>query len=267
MDNPPLIGVPACLMDDEGFGFHRVGDKYVTAVLDGVGGLPLLIPALGPRLERAALLARLDGLLITGARSNVEPHHYGAPPAPECGPADLTDPARDATVLPLIREAIAQAVPLFAICRGIQELNVALGGTLHGEVQALPGRIDHRSDKSVPPQERYRDAHAIALTPGGTLQALLDGAAEIRVNSLHGQAIDRLAPGLVVEAAAPDGTIEAVSVAGAPAFALAVQWHPEWRVLDNPVSRRMFAAFGAACRAHQAARGQGEHHGAMAARA
>jgi putative glutamine amidotransferase len=262
MDNPPLIGVPACLIVDEGFGFHRVGDKYVSAVLDGAGGLPLLIPALGPRLERAALLERLDGLLITGARSNVEPHHYGAPLAG--GAADLRDPSRDATVLPLIRAAIAQAVPLMAICRGIQELNVAQGGTLHQEVHALPGRIDHRSDKSVPPQERYRDAHPIALTPGGRLQALLDGAAEIRVNSLHGQAIDRLAPGLVVEATAQDGTIEAVSVTGAPAFALAVQWHPEWRVRDNPVSRRLFAAFGAACRARAAARVQHERHGALA---
>jgi putative glutamine amidotransferase len=277
MDNLPLIGIPACLMADEGFGFHRVGDKYVMAVLDGAGGLPLLIPALGPRLDRAALLPRLDGLLITGARSNVEPHHYGAllPAAHEL--ADLRDPARDATVLPLIREAIAVGVPLLAICRGLQELNVALGGTLHQEVHALPGRLDHRSDKSVPPQERYRDAHPVALTPGGRLQALLDGATEIRVNSLHGQAIDRLAPGLVVEAVAADGTLEAVSVAGAAAFALAVQWHPEWRVLDNPVSRALFAAFGAACRARQAARNAGttrlatggldEHHGAMAARA
>jgi putative glutamine amidotransferase len=264
MDDPPLIGVPACLSVDDSFGFHRVGDKYVMAVLDGAGGLPVLIPAIGPRLECAALLERLDGLLITGARSNVEPHHYGGPPSTESA-ADLRDPARDATVLPLIRAAIAAAVPLFAICRGIQELNVALGGTLHGEVHALPGRLDHRSDKSVAPQERYRDAHSIALTPGGMLQALLDGAGEIRVNSLHGQAIDRLAPGLVVEATAADGTIEAVRVAGAPAFALAVQWHPEWRVLDNPVSRRLFAAFGAACRARRAARGREEHHGAMAA--
>lgn len=261
MTEPPLIGVPACLMVDEGFGFHRVGDKYVMAVLDGAGGLPLLVPALGARLDHAALLERLDGLLVTGSRSNVEPHHYDGPLAHADSPRD---PARDATVLPLIRAAIAAAVPLFAICRGIQELNVALGGTLHQEVHALPGRLDHRSDKSVAPQERYRDAHPVTLTPGGRLQALLGGAAEIRVNSLHGQAIDRLAPGLVVEATAADGTIEAVSLAGAP-FALAVQWHPEWRVLDNPVSRRLFAAFGAACRARQAARGQNEHHGAMAA--
>jgi putative glutamine amidotransferase len=155
-------------------------------------------------------------------------------------------------------------VPLLAICRGIQELNVALGGTLHQEVHELPGRLDHRSNKSVPMHERYEAAHQIRLTPGGTLQALLGGAAEIEVNSLHGQAIDRLAPGLAVEAIAQDGTIEAVSVTGAPAFALAVQWHPEWRVLDNPVSRRLFAAFGAACRTRQAARVSHERYGAMA---
>jgi putative glutamine amidotransferase len=272
VDPPPLIGIPACLMLDEAFGFHRVGDKYVSAVLDGAGGLPLLIPALGPRLDTGDLLERLDGLLITGARSNIEPHHYGGAAAPAGSsaafpagdPADLRDPARDATVLPLIRKALAGAVPILAICRGLQELNVALGGTLHQEVHALPGRLDHRSDKSVPPQERYRDSHPIALTQGGMLQALLDGAREIRVNSLHGQAIDRLAPGLVVEAVAADGTIEAVSVVDAPGFALAVQWHPEWRVQENPVSRRLFAAFGAACRERRAAR---VCDGAMAARA
>jgi putative glutamine amidotransferase len=260
-DRPPLIGVPACLSLDEGFGFHRVGDKYVTGVLDGAGGLPLLIPALGPRLDLGALLAALDGLMITGSRSNVEPHHYDGPPARADSPRD---PARDATTLPLIRAALARAVPLLAICRGIQELNVALGGTLHQEVHELPGRLDHRSNKAVPAHERYEAAHHIGLTPGGLLQALLGGAAEIEVNSLHGQAIDRLAPGLAVEAIAQDGTIEAVSVTGAPAFALGVQWHPEWRVLDNPVSSRLFAAFGAACRARQATRVSDERYGAMA---
>jgi putative glutamine amidotransferase len=259
--DPPLIGISACLMVDEAFCFHRAGDKYVNAVLDGAGGLPLLIPALGPRLDLAALLKRLDGVLITGARSNVEPHHYGGPPARADSPRD---PERDATTLPLIRATLARAVPLLAICRGLQELNVALGGTLHQEVHALPGRRDHRSDKSLPQHERYEAAHPIALTQGGMLQGLLGGAAEIEVNSLHGQAIDRLAQGLVVEASAEDGTIEAVSVSGAPAFALAVQWHPEWRVQDNPVSRRLFAAFGAACRAHRAARVSHEQYGAMA---
>jgi putative glutamine amidotransferase len=262
-DRPPLIGVPACLVRrDDGFGFHQVGDKYVDGVLDGAGGLPVLVPALGPRLDLDALLAQLDGLLITGSPSNVEPHHYAGPPARLDSPSD---PARDATTLPLIRRALELAVPLLAICRGVQELNVALGGSLHQEVHALPGRLDHRSDKSVPPGERYRPAHPITLTPGGVLQALLDGASTIEVNSLHGQAIDRLAPGLAVEALALDGTIEAVRVVEARAFALGVQWHPEWRVLDNPTSRRLFAAFGAACRARARSRAQPhERYGALA---
>ncbi len=248
VDFLPLIGVPACLdLDPEsGFGFHKVGDKYVDSVVDGAGGLPVLIPALGPRLDLDQLLGRLDGLLITGSPSNVEPHHYAGGPPPQ---DNLTDPARDATTLPLIRKALARGLPLLAICRGIQELNVALGGSLHQEVHALPGRRDHRSDKTLPYPERYGPAHPVELTAGGQLRDLLGGATTIQVNSLHGQAIDRLAPRLAIEAVAEDGTIEAVRVQDVPGFALGVQWHPEWRVLDNPVSRRLFAAFGAACRA------------------
>jgi putative glutamine amidotransferase len=259
-DRPPLIGVPACTVQRDGFGFHQVGAKYVDAVIDGAGGLPLLIPALGPRLDFEALLDELHGLLITGSPSNVEPHLYGGPPPP---PDSLRDPARDATTLPLIRRALERAVPLFAICRGLQELNVALGGTLHQQVHEQPGRADHRSDKSVPPAERYAPVHPVRVMPDGMLQRLLEGATTIQVNSLHGQGIDRLAERLVVEATAPDGTIEAVSVQGAPGFALAVQWHPEWRLLENLISRRLFAAFGAACRARQRARH--ERHGALAA--
>jgi putative glutamine amidotransferase len=259
-DRPPLIGVPACTVQRDGFGFHQVGAKYVDAVIDGAGGLPLMIPALGPRLDLEALLDELDGLLITGSPSNVEPHLYGGPAPP---PDNLRDPARDATTLPLIRRALGRAVPLFAICRGLQELNVALGGTLHQEVHELPGRADHRSDKSVPATERYAPVHPVQIMPDRMLQRVLDGATTIQVNSLHGQGIDRLAEGLVVEAIAPDGTIEAVSVERAPGFALAVQWHPEWRLLENPISRRLFAAFGAACRARQRARH--ERHGALAA--
>jgi putative glutamine amidotransferase len=164
--------------------------------------------------------------------------------------------------LPLIRRALGLGVPLLAICRGLQELNVALGGTLHQEVHELAGRLDHRSDKSVPPAERYQAAHSVRIAPGGVLEKLLGGVRTIEVNSLHAQAIDRLADGLAIEALAPDGTIEAVSVRNAPGFALAVQWHPEWRLLDNPTSRRLFAAFGAACRARQRVRH--ERHGALA---
>ncbi len=260
-ERPPLIGVPACWTVRDDVGFHQVGDKYVDGVVDGAGGLPVLIPALGERLDLDGLLAQLDGLLITGSPSNVEPHHYEGPPARADSP---NDPARDATTLPLIRRAIDQAVPCFAICRGIQELNVALGGTLHQEVHELPGRFDHRSDKSRPHDQRYELAHTIHLTPGGTLQDLLGGATTIEVNSLHGQAIDQLADRLAVEAIAPDGTIEAVRVVDAPAFALGVQWHPEWRVLDNPISRRLFAAFGAACRTRATSRQTHDRHGALA---
>jgi putative glutamine amidotransferase len=258
-DRPPLIGVPACMVQRDGFRYHQVADKYVDSVIDGAGGLPVLIPALGPRLDFDVLLAELDGLLITGSPSNVEPHHYGGR-APR--PDSPRDPARDATTLPLIRRALDLAVPLFAICRGLQELNVALGGTLHQDVHELPGRADHRSDKTVPPAERYALVHPVRLVPDGSLQGLLDGTATIQVNSLHAQAIDRLAERLRIEALAPDGTIEAVSVPDARGFVLAVQWHPEWRVLENPTSRRLFAAFGAACRARQRARH--ERHGALA---
>jgi putative glutamine amidotransferase len=258
-DRPPLIGVPACLVHRDGFGHHQVGAKYVDSVVDGAGGLPLIIPALGARLDLEILLEALDGILITGSPSNIEPHHYGGP-APR--PDSPRDPARDATTLPLIRRALERAVPLFAICRGLQELNVALGGTLHQHVHELPARADHRSDKTLPPQERYGPAHPVQLVPGGMVQALLDGAGTIEVNSLHAQAIDRLADRLAVEAIAPDGTVEAVRVVDAPGFALAVQWHPEWPVLENPISRRLFAAFGAACRARQRARD--ERHGALA---
>lgn len=258
-DRPPLIGVPACVVQRDGFEYHQAGDKYVDSLIDGAGGLPLVIPALGPRLDCDALLEEIDGLLITGSPSNLEPHHYGGPAPPSDSPRD---PARDATTLPLIRRALARAVPLFAICRGLQELNVALGGSLHQEVHRLPGRADHRSDKTVPMRERYAPVHPVRLVPGGMLQRLLDGAETIQVNSLHGQGIDRLADRLAVEASAPDGTIEAVSVQGAPGFALAVQWHPEWRVLENPTSRRLFAAFGAACRARQRVRH--ERYGALA---
>jgi putative glutamine amidotransferase len=264
-DRMPLVGIPSCLVRrDDGFGFHQVGDKYVEGVLDGAGGLPVLIPAIGARLEMDPLLDRLDGLLITGSPSNVEPHHYGGPAARPDSPKDT---ARDDTTLPLIRRALERAVPLLAICRGLQELNVALGGSPHQNVHELPGRLDHRSDKSVPPGERYRPAHPAALAEGGVLRDLLDGAATIEVNSLHAQAIDRPAERLAIEAVAPDGTIEAARVADAPGFALAVQWHPEWRVLDNPVSCRLFAAFGAACRARARARAADERHGALAARA
>ena len=254
MDNDhttPLVGVTSCLKSRDEVHFHSVGDKYVDAVVVGAAAVPVLIPAIGERLDPDELLERLDGLMVTGSPSNVDPNLYGGPPAREGNEAD---PARDATTLPLITCALARAIPVLCICRGLQELNVALGGSLHQHVQELPGRFDHRSDKTRSLKDRYGLAHPVTLTPGGALQALFDGAERIEVNSLHGQGIDRVADRLVVEAVADDGTIEAVSVRDAQGFALGVQWHPEWQVLENPWSRRLFAAFGAAARARAAAR-------------
>jgi putative glutamine amidotransferase len=256
----PLVGVTSCVKTRDEVHFHSVGDKYVDAVVAGAAAVPVLIPALGARLEPEDLLARLDGLMATGSPSNVDPALYGGPPPREGNEAD---PARDATSLPLIRAALAQGVPLLCICRGLQELNVALGGSLHQHAHEVAARFAPRSDKTKPLRERYGIAHPIRLTPGGMLQQLFDGAERIEVNSLHGQGIDRLADRLTVEALAEDGTIEAVSVKGAAGFALAVQWHPEWAVLDNPWSRRLFAAFGAAARARAAARTAAVRAGAI----
>jgi putative glutamine amidotransferase len=228
--------------------FHMVGEKYARALLDAAGAAPLLIPSLAEELGFGELLERLDGLLFTGSPSNVEPHHYqGAASAP----GTLHDPARDATTLPLIRKAVDAGVPVFGICRGFQEMNVAFGGTLHQKLHEVPGHLDHRDDETQPLEVQYGPAHDVTLEPGGTLRALVEQDS-LRVNSLHSQGIARLGEGLAVEARAPDGVVEAFRVRAARRFALAVQWHPEWQVMSNPFSRALFAAFGrsASERAH-----------------
>ena len=224
--------------------FHMVGEKYARAVLDAAGAAPLLIPSLADELGFDELLQRLDGLLFTGSPSNVEPHLYeGAPSAP----GTLHDPARDATTLPLIRKAVRAGVPVFGICRGFQEMNVAFGGTLHQKLHEVPGYLDHRDDGTQPLEVQYGPAHEVTLEPGGVLRSLA-ASDRIQVNSLHNQGIDRLGAELAVEARAPDGVIEAFRVRDAQRFALAVQWHPEWKVMSNPFSRALFAAFGQASR-------------------
>lgn len=245
MTTRPLIGIPACVKEADGLPFHAVGEKYITAVAHAVGGLPWLIPPLGAFYDLPDLVSRLDGLFVTGSRSNVEPHRYGRDLERQESPHD---PARDSTTLPLLREALAEGLPVFAICRGLQELNVALGGTLHQQVHLVEGKLDHRMPQGVPYEEAYGPRHPIAIAPGGMLHRLL-GQGEIEVNSLHWQAIDRLANGLAVEARAPDGVIEAVSVTNARGFALGVQWHPEFRATENPVSMALFRAFFEAARA------------------
>jgi putative glutamine amidotransferase len=238
----PLIGIPADRRMVGAHPFHMVGEKYARAVIDAAGAAPLLIPALAEELGFEELLERLDGLLFTGSPSNVEPHRYRGPPS---APGTLHDPARDATTLPLIRKAVHAGVPVFGICRGFQEMNVAFGGTLHQRLHEVPGHLDHRDDESQPLEVQYGPAHDVTLEPGGVLRSLAAGE-RIRVNSLHSQGIERLGDELAVEARAPDGVIEAFRVRVAQHFALAVQWHPEWQVMTNPFSRALFAAFGRA---------------------
>jgi len=244
----PLIGVTACIRSLGRVSGHTVSEKYVRAVVDGLGGVPVIIPALGSESDAAALLARVDGLLLTGSPSNVEPHHYGGEPSRA---GTLHDAQRDATTLPMIRRAVAMGVPILALCRGHQELNVALGGTLHQNVHELPGKRDHRAPRDQPNEIRYGPAHAVTLQRGGLL-AQLTGHSEVVVNSLHAQAIDRPAPGLAVEAVSSDDVIEAVRLTGGPGFGLGVQWHPEWSIASNPFSAAIFAAMAAAARDYAA---------------
>lgn len=251
----PIVGIPCCLRQLGLHPFHIAGDKYARAVGDGAGAMPLLIPALGAWWDIETLLDTVDGLLITGSPSNVEPHHYEGPASRE---GTKHDPARDATTLPLLRAAVARRVPILGICRGHQELNVALGGTLDQHVDERPGAILHHvpREEEQSAEEIYGFGHDLDLVPGGWLARTL-GKERTWVNSIHGQAIDRLAPGLVAEAHAADGVIEAVRVPDHP-FAVSVQWHPEWRFEENEDSVRLFEAFGDAVRAYRAIKLQRE---------
>ena len=248
MSPMPLIGVTACRQMLGKYDSHTVGDKYVEAAAHA--GLPVVLPARSVPSDPQALLEHLDGLLFTGSPSNVEPRHYQ-------GPASLAgthhDAARDAYTLPLLRLAIDRGVPVFCICRGFQELNVALGGSLHQRVQELPGYADHREIQSELLAEQYAPQHPVQVTPGGVFERL-GLPSSFQVNSLHSQGIDRLASSLRIEAVAPDGLVEAVSVPEAAGFVVGVQWHPEWRFQESPESLTLFDAFRDACRQYAAAR-------------
>lgn len=257
MVSRPLIGIPTSVRVRGGISVHSVPEDEITAAMDAAGAMPVLIPVLAGALEAGAVLARLDGLLVAGAISNIEPHHYGGVPRTSGSPVD---PARDATVLPLIRHAVDAGVPLLAICRGLQELNVALGGSLHQAIHELDAMLDHRCAPDAPPEVMFQDAHRVSFAEGGVLAAIALtalGSDQATVNSLHGQGIDRLAPGLVIEATAPDGIVEAVRVKDAPAFAIAIQWHPEWRATRDKLSAAIFGAFGDAARDRAQAQGRG----------
>lgn len=240
----PIVGVPACRRLYEPHCYHIVGEKYLQAVADAANCIPLIIPALGADLRLDVLIDQLDGLLLTGSISNVEPHHYDGSPS---DPGTLHDPHRDETTLPLIPDLIAAGMPLFAICRGFQEMNVAYGGSLHQKVRETGDYGDHAENPEDPLETQYGPSHGVELTPGGLL-AGITGKRQLNVNSLHHQGVDRLGDGLSIEAIADDNLIESFRVEGAPGFNLAVQWHPEWKPAENPDSTAIFDAFGDAVR-------------------
>jgi len=220
------------------------GEKYITALTQAAGTTPLILPSLAEPVDPNDFLDAIDGLLITGSPSNVAPHLYGSVLAAQ---DTLLDPQRDLNALPLIRAALERGTPMLAICRGLQEMNVALGGTLFQRIDAVPGRMDHLGSKDRSLDEKYGKAHDVTLTQGGVL-ARITGEATISVNSIHNQGIDKLGDGLAVEAVAPDGQIEAVAVENTDRFALGVQWHPEWQVMEDEPSRKIFEVFGASMR-------------------
>ena len=241
----PIVAVSADRRMLEPHPSHVVGEKYLRALIDGADTLPLMLPALAGDIEVDDLLDRVDGIALTGSYSNVEPGRYGQEPSHDPG---FHDPHRDAMTLPLALRALEKGVPLLAVCRGHQELNVALGGTLHQNVAEVPGYHRHLENKEDPLDVQYGPSHPVSLMEGGLLRRL-SGTDTQMVNSLHGQGIAKLADGVVVEAVADDGLIEAFTVDGASGFNLSVQWHPEWRVTENEFSMAIFKAFGDACRA------------------
>ena len=246
----PIIGVPADRRIVDPHPFHMVGEKYLKALTDGADALPLMIPALAEEIDDDDLLDQVDGILLTGSPSNIEPHHYGGDPS-EAG--TMHDPHRDAATLPLARRVLDKGIPLLGVCRGFQELNVVLGGTLHEKVHEVPGYHIHKENPDDPLEQQYGASHSVNLVEGGLLRSL-SSEGNVMVNSLHSQGVARVASGVTIEAIADDGLIEAFRVDDVPGFALAVQWHPEWQVTQNEFYMAIFRAFGDACRARASQR-------------
>lgn len=245
----PLILVTADVKPVDGYNWHAAPSTYLKAVLSGADAIPVILPSFGADIDLDSILDRVDGVLATGSRSNVNPELYGEEATEANGPYD---PERDATSLPLLRRAIERGIPVFAICRGMQELNVAMGGTLLTEIQDLDGRADHRAPVSDHQDERFKISHPVSVKPGSVLEAVVSQP-EFSVNSLHRQALGVLGEGVQVEASAEDGTIEAVSIKNACGYVLATQWHPEYWVGSDTPSNKLFKAFGEAARAYRSA--------------
>ncbi len=239
----PTIGISTCFEKQGPFTYHQTGDKYIASVINTIDGFPLLIPSLANKLDLDKLFSIVDGIMLTGSYSNIEPHHYNGPTSK---PNTKHDARRDETILPLITKAVEFGVPLLAICRGFQEMNVAYGGSILQEVHHSKGLNDHRPDTKQNINVQYGFSHRVSLTENGVLAKLTDEE-NPWVNSVHSQGINTLGGGLQIEAVAPDGLIEAFSVKDAKNFALGVQWHPEWKVMDIPFYKAILESFGKAC--------------------
>jgi putative glutamine amidotransferase len=243
----PVVGIPASVRRlEHAMEFHGTADQYLRAVRDDVGATVFTIPGLADTANAIELLDAVDGVLLTGSFSNVHPSTYGASIATAQG---FYDPKRDAVTLPLIRAALERAVPIFGICRGMQELNVALGGTLHQVLHEAPGKADHRPKDSLPLEQQFGPAHEIEIMEGGVLDSIV-GERRLIVNTAHTQGIDRVAESLRIEAVSADGVVEALSVTSARAFAVGVQFHPEWGTHDHALYRALFTAFRSAVWGH-----------------
>lgn len=248
----PLVAITADLKHVDPYDWHATPAPYIDAALDVAGVLPIIVPSAGDKIDINVLLDRVDGVLLTGSRSNVHPSHYGAESTADHEPFD---PARDATTLPLIRRAIERGIPLLAICRGIQELNVALGGSITAAFQKNRSIEGHDYPWNGTLDERFALAHEIDIADESRIAEIMhDQSDAVQVNSLHTQALDKLGANIVVEATARDGTVEAVTVANAPGFVVGVQWHPEYWAKSDSASGAVFSAFGDAARSYVSGR-------------
>lgn len=246
-NHKPIVGITCCSSLN---GIHHqqvVGDKYIRALMAGSDVIPVLIPSFGEAMLE--ILPHLDGIYLTGSYSNMEPHHFGAVELETKMPRD---PNRDTTNLTLLKKAVELKIPVLGICRGFQEMNVALGGTLHQQVFELDNMTEHRENKSLSMDEQYGLSHDLHLSEDGILSSLMDGELVQQVNSLHGQGVDKLASSLKTEGIAPDGLIEAFSLANNASYYLGLQWHPEWKIEENPFYTKIFNSFGNACRKYKA---------------
>ena len=240
----PIVLIPACSNQVGVHAAHTVQRKYADAVFYGSQCTTLFIPAMGKELDIDVLLDVADGVFLSGSPSNVNAELYGETISQPHLPQDVF---RDEVTSPLVRQAVARGIPIFGVCRGFQEINVAFGGSLHQAVHDVDGLNDHREDKAAPLEVQYAVAHPVNLEPD-SIVAQITGKDQLMVNSVHGQGINRLGDGLIAEAFAPDGLVEAFRIESHPSFGLEVQWHPEWNMLNNPDSLALFAAFGDACR-------------------